>query len=175
MKKIEFKVNYKKTLEAILYILNSRPRVNMYNLLKVVFEADKIHLNQAGRPVTGDTYLKLEHGTVPHTVYNEFFKFDEIALQIAGEDAFPYRKVAPYYYEATRQADLDYLSKSDIRALNQGIEKYIDLPFGEVRELNHEERCWIESTLNCEIDFRKMIDNPEVLEELEENPLPVAI
>ncbi len=164
--KIQFKVNEKKALEALLYLAEkSGGGINVYNALKSLFEADKIHLNRFARPVTGDQYIKMHLGTVPSLVY-DYIKGDELALaSIEGPRPF---KMENHYINADRPADKAHLSKSDLAALDEGLLKYGKLSFSEVRELNHKERCWIESDLNQPIPFEKMIDNPEVLRDLEE-------
>lgn len=45
-------------------------QVNKYNLMKIIFAADKYHLNKYGRSVTGDYYINMEYGTVPSNIKN---------------------------------------------------------------------------------------------------------
>lgn len=169
MARIEFETNYAKAIEAILYVLEGQPSVNLYNVLKSIFEADKLHLNRHGRPVTGDTYIKMQYGTVPSAIY-DMLKGDPIGLAELGEEAYPFFSQG-YHLTAKRPANLDLLSESDIEALDEGIRKYRDLPFHRVKEINHREPCWQAAQLNCPIDFALMIENPEVREMLEEMPL----
>jgi len=74
-----------------------------------------------------------------------------------------------------RAPNMDFLSESDVEALDAGINKYLGLPFGEVRSLNHQEKCWLEAEMNLPIDFELMIDNPEVKKMLEDIPLKIVV
>jgi uncharacterized phage-associated protein len=162
--KITFKVNYQKTLEAILYVLKKNQTLHVYNLMKVLFEADKVHLNLYGRPVTGDTYYKLDFGTVPSAAYN-MVKFDQSVLEHLTDDSYPISRTRNILV-AERDANKNLFSETDMEALDAGLEKYGNLPFGAVKELNHQEKCWIESQFKMPIDFALMIDNKEILEDL---------
>ena len=63
---IKFNVNRDKIINAILYICSKlNGSVNIYNCLKIFYEADKYHLNKYGVVITGDKYIAMEHGTVP--------------------------------------------------------------------------------------------------------------
>lgn len=172
--KIEFQLNYAKAVEAVLYVLSKQKSVNMYNVLKVIFEADKRHLNAHGRPVTGDTYIKMEYGTVPSAIY-DMFKDDPSFLAALNLETYPFVR-QNFHLSATRNPNLDYLSKSDIDSLDQGIDAYpLNMPFGEVKDKNHLERCWIESEMKSRIDFVLMIENQEVRKMLEGNPLRLVV
>src|ERR1700733_613301 len=63
------KPNYKKILEAILFLINESERrglyVTEYDIDKAVFLADVKHLNEYGRPITFDNYVAMVHGPVP--------------------------------------------------------------------------------------------------------------
>ena len=172
MSKIQFEPNYSKTVEALLYILSKRPTVNLYNCLKITFEADKVHLNKYGRPVTGDTYIRMPYGTVPSFLL-DVINAQPIVYSALNIDDLPFTRKG-HELSASRQPNMDYLSESDIEAIDAGIAKYINLSFDQVRLLNHKERAWLESPPG-EIDFALMIDNPEVLEELQNNPLKLVV
>lgn len=172
--KIEFEINYAKTIEAILYVLSKGSAVNMYNVLKIMFEADKTHLNLHGRPVTGDSYVKMEHGTVPSNIF-DMFKGDPTALAELEIEEFPFEKIGQYTLKAKRGPNLDYLSESDVEAINAGIDKYFGRKFGEVKDINHSEKCWIESEMNQRIEFELIIENEDVLKSLKESPLRLVV
>jgi hypothetical protein len=171
--KIEFEVNYQKALEAILFILTKKDSVNLYNLLKIIFEADKTHLNEHGRPVTGDTYIKMEFGTVPSVIY-DILKGSPIVLAALEMDSYPF-KLEGYHVRAIRPPNLDCLSESDIDALEKGILKYMDLTFSEVKSENHQEKSWVDSDMNRPIDFELIIENKDVLDALKDSPLKLVI
>lgn len=176
-KSIEFKINYKKAIEVILYILNKNENegVNMYNLIKIIFAADKYHLNKYARPVTGDCYVKMQYGTVPSTIC-DYLKFDDLALSFIGEKEYPFSKSKEgHNFYPTRKCNESLLSKSDIEAIEHGIKEYHGLSFDEVKNKNHDEKCWVNACLNSVIPFESMIDDESVLEYLKENSSNMVI
>lgn len=173
MSKIEFEINYHKALEAVLYVLTKRQSVNLYNILKIIFEADKVHLNQHGRPVTGDLYFKMRHGTVPSFVY-DMFKGDPMGLAALDIEEYPFVRHG-YQITATRAPNLDYLSESDLECLEQGIQKYLLLSFRDVEKLNHLEKCWKESEIDRPIDFELIIENEKIKKDLAETPFKLVV
>lgn len=171
---IKFDVNERKALEAIVYVLSKRATVNVYNLLKVIYAADKYHLNNEARPVTGDVYIKMPYGTVPSVIY-DMTKLESLPLACTGLDEYPFEKVNGHDLKAKRTPDLSFFSESDIEALEYGIKEYIDLAFKEVEQKNHSEKCWIEGELNSPISYESMIENPEILKYLNENKLRIVV
>lgn len=173
--KIGFNVNQRKSLEAVLYIAGKAGgEINIYSLLKAIFEADKIHLNKFARPVTGDAYIKMAYGTVPSTIY-DFIKQNPLALGSLNLEKYPF-EITGHNLKSSRPFDDKYFSKSDLKALDEGFSVYGKLDFNEVKERNHKERCWIETELNAAIPFEKMIDNEDVLNELQETePFSIVV
>lgn len=176
--KIQFEVNGPKAVEAVLYLLKKRNRKdgeNIYNVLKALFEADKFHLNKHARPVTGDTYIRMPYGTVPSTVKN-IIDGDFITLGFLNIGAAPFKKFEKkHHLKANREPDMDYLSESDVEALDAGADKYLGLSFGEVHDLNHQEPCWLNSEPNQAIDFALMIEDEEIRKLLLESPLKIVV
>ena len=71
------------------------------------------------------------------------------------------------------EPDLDYLSKSDIEALDYALEKYSQYETLEMSALTHENNSWKIARNNSPeskaplIKWEDMITNPEVLEDLQ--------
>lgn len=171
--KIEFKVNYQKTLESILYLLSKRDDVNLYNVMKALYAADKQHLNKYGRPVTGDVYFKKTYGVLPDVAY-AFFNNDPMVLSSLDLDKSPIVETSKHHYKPTRKPQLKYLSKSDLAALDFGVDEYFDMDFNAVADKNHKEQSWIKAEYNSPINIADMIENLDVLKELDETS-PFAI
>jgi hypothetical protein len=56
---IQFNMNTQKAIESVLWIIHNGES-NMYNIWKILFSAEKYHLNKYGRPITGDKYVAME-------------------------------------------------------------------------------------------------------------------
>lgn len=162
--KIEFKVNYQKTLEAILFLLSKKDSVNLYNIMKALYAADKYHLNKYGRPVTGDVYIKKTYGVLPSVAYG-FFNNDLMILSSLGLDKSPIELTDKnHHYKSTRPAETKFFSKSDIEALEHGIKEYFDLDFNAVAEKNHLEKSWKNANFDSQINIADMIESEEIKE-----------
>src|SRR5258708_37156181 len=67
---IRFNFNETKTVEAITFIAERWQGITPFFLAKVLFFADRDHLREYGRPVTGDRYIAMTDGPVPSRVYD---------------------------------------------------------------------------------------------------------
>ena len=63
-----FVLNAQKAIEAIVYLATKKPNMTQYYFMKMMFYADKYHLNMYGMPVIGDKYIKMANGPVPSFV-----------------------------------------------------------------------------------------------------------
>ena len=158
---IRFNINTQKAVESLLWVVK-RGESNIYNIMKILFAAEKYHLNAYGRPITGDKYVAMEFGTVPSWI------FDATKLK---RPSMGFIKVDNTLM-VDREPDLDYFSETDIEALEVGISEYAGKSFSEVLEKNHEEIAWqkaYESRGNnnsADILFEDMIDEKWLIDEL---------
>jgi len=158
---IQFKINSQKAIECVLWIIR-KGESNMYNIWKMLFEAEKYHLNTRGRPITGDNYIAMEYGTVPSWLYEETNKGT-----IRGFVRYRNNLLAE------RDPITKFFSKSDIKALEHGYNEYAGLDFESVKEKNHKEPAWIKnyelrgSNKCAPIPFEDIIDEDWLKEDLE--------
>jgi uncharacterized phage-associated protein len=140
--------------------------------MKVMFEADKHHLNNHARPVTGDTYIAMQFGIVP-SVIKDFIDQNHWYLELINRDKYPFHlDCNQHVVKSDTKPNLDFLSETDKEALDAGIKKYGTLSFKEVEKLNHDEECWIktrELSPDGPIPFEFMISNEEIKEYLIEH------
>ena len=124
---IEFTLNYKKIVQAILYVINkSDGSINKYNLMKIMFASDKYHMLKYIRPVTGDKYIRMQHGTVPSKMLDMVNgKNIKTCLKELGEESLPFQLSATEkdIVMSSAKENRKLLSKSDIEALNHGIKE----------------------------------------------------
>jgi len=128
---IRFNMNTQKAIESVLWIIQNGES-NMYNIWKILFAAEKYHINKYGRPITGDSYMALEFGTVPSWLYDAT-KIKRPGMGFIRNDNS---------LIAERNPMSDYLSQSDVEALNYGMNEYAGLDFRSVKYKNHEEPAW---------------------------------
>lgn len=181
----KFKPNYRKILEAILFLINEAERkglyVTEYDIDKSIFLADVKHLNEYGRPITFDNYVAMVHGPVPSAtrdILQPNFKakshfteawplWDREQSPSDGPKAFKF--VRP-----KRKENLRILSKSDVSALADALLVVKSLRFGGVKDYTHKHSAylaaWVENGPRgaYDMDYRKLLELPddELLEDL---------
>ena len=121
-----FRFDPEKALEVILYVVRTA-RTDKYGTLKLLYLADKLHLQRYGRFIAGDYYHALENGPTPMLSYDliqfaagekQKWVLDSVrdALGVGTEGN-------PHALLALREPDLDALSDSDIECLDEVIRR----------------------------------------------------
>lgn len=126
------------TLNAVLYIIQQMGgKVDMHKIFKTLYFADQEHLSKYGRTITGDVYIAMHYGPVPS-------RTDDIFKAVRGDSYFPAGDLKDYFHFVNRyivtnnkDADLDYLSESDLECLNHSISLCKDLSFEELTKKSH--------------------------------------
>lgn len=166
---LRFQFDEEKAVEALTYIASKWPGVTAFFAAKVLFFAEKEHLNAYARPIIGDTFIATPNGPVPSTVY-DFIKGQLgqagnpeaiLAALEFGTDPFP-------SVRAKRAANVDALSPSDIECLDHAIAFCRTQRFGHLSALTHQERAWLEASPNGPMDYGLMIEGENSAAVLEE-------
>ena len=175
--KCPFIFDEEKAIEVILYITNKvkRERASFHTLSKVMYFADRIHLENYGRFICGDNYVAMKHGPVPSQTYDilKSVRGDGFAsLAEPAKKAFSVEKnsvIRPF-----READLDFLSDSDLECLDEAIRQYGSLSFKELTNRSHD-AAWHSANENDLIEIEQIIatfPNPQSLLEHLKDPYP---
>lgn len=175
---IHFNVNPNKALETIVYLANKKEDLDHYHLVKTIFYADKMHLNNYGRPILGDVYKKMKAGPVPSLVLDlincNSFMLSPDLLQKSIKAFEIVQKGKQKLVKAKRNADLDEFSQTDIECLDHAF-KLCSVKSGkELCNATHEERSWIAAELNGDMDYALFLNenNPlkdDIIQDLKEN------
>lgn len=126
-----FRLNKDKAVNSLLYVVSKLAKADKHKTFKILYFADQLHLTQYGRPIMGDSYVKMEYGPVPSFVKNVV---DE---QIEGLEEV----VAVYnrmFIKPIQEADLDQLSASDIECLDECIKDCATESFGALTDKSHD-------------------------------------
>lgn len=136
------------TLKAVvLYIIenSSLERRDVYGIVKTAFYAQQIQFVQSGVPLFKDVIYALPFGPVPSDIYNilkiargdqqekSYHEHDgllDVATAIGFESERFFSKEKP---------DMDYLSPSDVEAINLAIQKVAAMSFDEIVKDTHSE------------------------------------
>jgi uncharacterized phage-associated protein len=127
-------IKIKKILNAIIFFASKSPhaKINRLKLMKLLWLADRIHLNKYGRLILKDNYNALPHGPVPsqtmdfskHTIENTF---DVMGFTIIAKSSF----------------DSKYFSKSDIEIMELVWKKYGSMNKYKLRDYSHKFPEWL--------------------------------
>ena len=131
MTKLYFEANREKIRETILYIASRVSNPTLHTIFKIMYFADKQHLGDYGRFITGDTYIAMEYGPVPSLAYDMTKDAREFSLSYGIE-------VRGYHIIAQRDANIGLLSESDTECLDIAIERYGNKTFGELTDESHD-------------------------------------
>lgn len=120
MTNITFQFNRVKAIEAILYLVPKVSDSDIYGICKLLYLVDKTSLEKYGRFIFGESYCAMEEGATPSNAYD---LLKEVAQAPMGELQVKENQVI-----ALRDANLDYLSESDVECLDQIINIYGKVP-----------------------------------------------
>ena len=138
----------KKLTELVLYVLGKTGGTDFYHTFKILYFAEMKHLAKWGSSIVPDEFCALKYGPVPTHLYDAVKELnhprmtlsEELSevIQLAGEDA-------PNVLLPKRDANMKYLAKSEVEALDQSIEENKSLTFGQLMRKSHDE-AWDEAS-----------------------------
>ncbi|MCC7356682.1 MAG: SocA family protein [Candidatus Doudnabacteria bacterium] len=142
-------------LKAILlyFAENTNARfLGKVKLMKLFYFLDFMHLKNFGTPVTGDTYIKLDHGPIPSTIKN---LIDDAAENIETselQDTIYFERPIGLMYQVkpTRKLtedDRKLFSPNEIEILEKVCKRYGNSTMKEIESASHEEAPWAKSKM----------------------------
>jgi uncharacterized phage-associated protein len=138
--RLNFKPQYEKILELLVYLAHKRPGADQYQAVKLFYLSDREHFNRNGRPITFETYYALDYGPVASTAL-DLIKERRVTMKRVGIEALPIRTEKRdriiVLAEPLRAVDYEVFSKSDLRVFDQVIEEHGNKSFDELYKLTH--------------------------------------
>ncbi len=129
-------------------------------IAKLLFYADKLHLRRYGRPITGDTFIKMEHGPNPSSVYaylNDVRSRTDLSdgvIQVEEKPNPPHRPIP--FVMALHSPDSSVFSETDREVLEEVFSDHGHKSAGQLRNLSHNEKAWREAEF--EMAFEDFLD-----------------
>lgn len=145
MNQIRFRFDPEKLVHTLAFFAkNGAEHLDTMKAAKLLYFADKLHLQKYGRPILGDDYYCMKHGPIPTLALNI------IQSAIAANEAADGSELMAEYFDvdksgkypelvAKKDPDLDGFSDSDIEVLTEVAGKYGRLTAWDLRELAHEQ------------------------------------
>ncbi|MEP6889480.1 MAG: Panacea domain-containing protein [Nitrospirota bacterium] len=159
-----------KALNAILWIARRIPCPTFHSISKLLYFADRLHLERYGRLITGDSYVAMKHGPVPSGAYDIMKAVRGDGTCAREEEAREAFAVDGHYDVVPRRAANDSLfSESDRECLEEAIQQYGSLSFQELTDRSHD-AAWHSADENDSIELEQIIatlpDGASLLEHL---------
>lgn len=131
-------LNLDRSLNALLYVANhiAKEKRDIHKIFKILYFADMSHLNKYGRSITGDRYIAMKYGPVPSSIY-DMVKIVRGDSWYVHDELKAFFSVKGMYLTPLRDADMGYLSKSDVDELDESIKRYKDVDFSTMTNLSH--------------------------------------
>ena len=128
-----------KSLNALLYVANRVQRKDFHKIFKIIYFADRQHLAEWGRPITGDTYIAMEAGPVPSRMYDmlKIVRGDSYLPDTEGLGEF-FQVANWMYVNPLQDANLDQLTPNEQEVLDACIDQYSSLSYDEIKEKSHD-------------------------------------
>lgn len=130
-----FDLDKSKAINSILFVISKLgANSDKHKVFKILYFADQKHLVKYGRPITGDTYLKMQYGPVPSFIKN---------LADGNEEKGLIEQKGKHHIQSSCSYDLDLedFSESELECLDEAIEENKHLSFGKLTKKSHD-KAW---------------------------------
>jgi uncharacterized phage-associated protein len=152
----DFNLHKEKAVSSLLFVINNLEKADTHKTYKILYFADQKHLLKYGRPIFGDTYVKMKYGPVPSFVKNVVDENIEGLEEIVA-------KYHNYFIKSLVEPNLDFLSESDLDCLRESLEENKNLDFPDLTEKSHD-YAYNKATWNIDyLDMAKAVGADENL------------
>jgi len=133
--------------------------------IKLLFFADRYHLRKYGRLISEDTYYALPHGPVASNSLNIINEVMD-GHNAGSDKVYLDKQTNTSFMAVSSQHELEYLSDSDIEALDFVIDNFSKYDAWELRNLTHEYPEWrrYKNTLEGNLSKREKITMDDFFE-----------
>jgi len=164
-----------------LFEMNKVRHLGKTKLMKLLFFADKYHLQRYGRPIFYDTYIKLPHGPVPSLTLNiidsineteneDLKEFTEKFRQHIGIGEKQFRnEISQTVFRPKTDFDEEHFSLSEIEILDEVSRKFKNDTAAHISDISHELPEYRMTEMTDTIDYSEMApENREYIEYIEQ-------
>lgn len=160
-----------KALAAVSYLV-SKTGESLYPVMKMMYLADKCHLERFGRLIAGDTYTAMEKGPCPSATYDllKFARGDRSFFS-GGESAKETLALSSrtHQFKLLKAPEVDALSLTDLECLDEVIEVWRTHGPGYVRDASHDQ-AWEATSRNANMELEAIAaqfdDGPAIVQHL---------
>jgi uncharacterized phage-associated protein len=144
--KISFRADRKKIVQAINYFLErcKRESLTKRDAMKLLFFADKQHLQKYGRTITGDNYFAIWKGPIASKTLDAI-NGNLINSEVSSIKAYMDDFIIVHpdsVLQSKRSTDEDVFSDSDLEVLESVCEEYGSIDSDKLVDLAHHEKAY---------------------------------
>ena len=125
--------NKRVLINTLLYVIDKLGSTGEYHqVFKILYFAEQEHIKIYGKPLIEDTYVAMEYGPVPSRAYN-------ILKDVRRGDFNEFfTSINSHTVKAAKAPDLDYLSESEIKCIDNSLNLFGRLSFGDRTQKSHD-------------------------------------
>jgi uncharacterized phage-associated protein len=149
----QFEFQPEKSLAVISYFA-ARSGETMYTILKMVYLADRLHLERYGRPITGDRFVAMRQGACPSRIYDSMkvLRGEENTNYLPNSEKYLDVDAETYDVSVKDMPSIDVLSASDVECLDEVISIFKRRGRWTIRDMAHD-AAWKKTARNATMDF----------------------
>jgi hypothetical protein len=150
---VQFEFNPTKALAVAAYFAN-RTGESMYTILKMIYLADRCHLERYGRPITGDDFIAMKQGACPSKIYDSMkvLRGDTNTNYLPNSENFLEVDAESFDVNVKDLPSLEVLSATDIECLDEIVSIHKRLGRWAIRRMAHD-AAWKKTNLNGKMNF----------------------
>lgn len=139
---IRFQFNSVKTTQAACYLLKRKGgSMSKGFLLKMLYLADRELLQKRGQPITGDQPVSMKNGPVLSKTY-DLTKGGAVEHRAYWEQHITNAPKGYTYVSLIKEPGTDYLSKTEIKILDEVFDKFHNLSWAQLVDYCHKLPEW---------------------------------
>jgi len=148
-----FEFDPEKALAVVAYLARETGET-MYPILKMVYVADRTHLERYGRPITGDEFIAMKQGACPSKIYDtmKVLRGEPNHNYLPRSEQFLAVDPETHDIELLAMPSLDVLSESERECLDETLSILKRYGSRCIREMAHDP-AWKGTTENSRMGF----------------------
>ncbi|MGI4765038.1 MAG: Panacea domain-containing protein [Janthinobacterium lividum] len=185
---LSFQPQFDKIVELMLLLAHKYPGLSKYQVVKIFYLSDKLHLERYKRPLSFDTYFALWYGPVASNAM-DLMEQDDHTFKLAGITELPFEvdvrpdhKNRPIAYigKPLREIDEDMFSESDTEVFEEVANTYKSKTFDELMTETHKHQAyklaWFArgTAKRGLMDYADMIEDSDLRERIVDDIAPLA-
>jgi uncharacterized phage-associated protein len=166
-----------RVMAPVLFVLAQTGKMDKHRLFKILYFADKDHIAKYARPLSDDFYIAMANGPVPSRLYDyirilEGKSYLPVNVDFINALSGYIRIEAPYNVIGAKEPEIDFLSQSAIKSLEESMNLYKNKSFPQLTDLSHD-AAWLAAEKNTEMSLIEIAKaagvNDEMLKFIQES------